>query len=166
MNQNDGPPECKFASARNEINLWRARCIDEFCKGERKVGDCLSLALEKGVETRLRRQAGLRMDDLLKLADKFKGSVKGEERLSSAIDRWREIEGRRIFFAHGYAVELLDKRGGWTVMLTMVTGNSKRPDENRWCQTSEEAADFEQRLKNAYQDLSQQLGLLCARISA
>ena len=165
MNQNDGPPECKFASARNEINLWRARCIDEFCKGERKVGDCLSLALEKGVDTRLRRQAGLRLDDLVKLAAKFKGSAKDEERLSSAIDRWREIEGRRIFFAHGCAEELLDKRGRWTVTLTMVTGNSKRPDENRWCQTSAEAADYEQRLKTAYRDLSQQLGLLCARIS-
>ena len=159
----DGQP---YAVAKNEIHLWRSACIDEFCKAERAVGSCLTKALEVGLKTRIRRQAGLRLDDLQSLAGTVKGTQKQKVALESALQSWREVESRRVFFAHGCAQEFLDKRGQWVAMLTMVTGTAKRPDETRWTVTQEEAAQFQERLCCAFRDLSQQLGQLRARLEA
>ena len=166
MTEVSGAEVSPHARARMEIDHWRIKCIDEYCKSERTVGDCLTVALSHGKKAKLRRQAGQRLDDAYDLFVETKHTARQKDAFEKAFVAWRLVEDRRAFFTHGCAEELLDKRGRWVTTLSMVMGTAKRPDETVWCVSKTEAHAFLEELKKAGQNLSQQLGQLKARVKA
>jgi len=76
-----------------------------------------------------------------------------------AINRWRNIEPRRTFLAHGELTALLDAGGRWHARFDLTRFKANTPIEERWVLDKLEAEKFERELQQSFASLSQQAGI-------
>jgi hypothetical protein len=163
MSEQTGLKPHDIASAH--IDTWRGRCLDFFARGERAVGQLLEAAIVAGRPVKLRHLGGQRLADSTAFAETCGGTAKQVAALRLSLQSWQAVEARRSFFAHGVATTLLDKNGRWFVTLDFIAYRSNSPVPERWTLSGSEAAEFEERLSEAFVALARELGQLKTRLA-
>ena len=146
--------------ARAEIDRWRGRCLDHYARTERVIGVTLEKAQQSGQITKLKGLAGQRFLDLESLIRGATGTDKQKAAMQVSTERWRTVEARRAYFAHGVVTALLDQRGNWNARFDLTQYKANAANHERWTIERSEALKFEESLKESFKLVSQQMGLL------
>ena len=154
------------SSCRSTVpDAWRGQCLQLFARAERCVAETLECAQELDAKVPLRHLAGQRLKDFSDLAAS-NGTLKEVAALTNAIDRWRLVEEKRLFLAHGVSLEARDKSGEWVVLLDTKVYSAKQKEQRRWTVTQDEAVQFQAELTDAFKALSSQAGQFRRRLKA
>ncbi|MCK0099022.1 hypothetical protein MWU38_06490 [Qipengyuania sp. S6317L1] len=146
--------------ARAEIDSWRGRCMDIYARSERAVSEVLQTAQECGQSVKLSAMAGPRLAEVQGLAERLTQTGKQRQAASNAIIRWRGIEPKRAYLAHGELTTLLDREDRWHARLDLTRFKANRPIEEVWVMAHNEVEAFEEELQESFAQLKQQLGML------
>lgn len=147
-------------SEQNQLSVdaWRGECLNYFARTEAAVARALESAREAGKIDKIRHLAGQRLVDLIELSKSSGATMKQVAALTTALEDWREVEGKRLFLAHGVLSQYFDHQHGWLALFDLTTYRGKQSESHRWAIKDAEAKLFLDELKNAFKALSGQLG--------
>jgi len=154
----------QFELVRQDIDGWRGRCLDVFSRSEAAIIETLLVARDNGRAIKLGHLAGQRLTELAEL-EESRATPRQAAALRKTLERWRELETKRPFLAHGVVTELIDRQGKWWAKLDIIVCEKAEPNPVRWTASQNEAADFETELRDGFAQLKGQLGHLQTRLA-
>ena len=127
--------------AINDINRWRGHCIELFARADHVVGT----ALARNEIARVPGSLAGRVD-ALKLVCK-------SARLSRTLDEFRDMIEHRNVLAHAVSAVWVKDAGNWLWSYRFTpAGKGNAEQRGYWC--SDEAEDFEEKLRRTVQRLT------------
>lgn len=148
------PLEDRFAPAIETVNAWRGRCLASFARAEAAVSDALVTLGAADGKAVLPLLVGQRFTTL---ATRLESRADATDAVA-AIRAFAAHDQLRTFLCHGDSRILMDRRGRWSAVFTVVSPNKRAITRRVLLVDAEEAARIALELQRDQQRLGAQLG--------
>lgn len=145
--------------ARTQIERWRGSCLNTFSRGERTIINFLEHTRSPIKAFPLKGMAAQRLEGLCASVGSMELTDKQRNTVQAALDQWLAMQPKRVFFAYGVIIELIDRHGQWHVKFEATVVRKGHCTNECWCVREVEARAFETDLHRAFSNLK---GRLCS----